>query len=108
MSCTLHHVHHRLQGTLILNLDYSQRAAQQLLGKLLASLGPLTHTTMIAYLHCSPSVLLADVGLLEMIALLLPGLARKITQTLTNIIDDLMSDKPCSCESVRVPACIDS
>ena len=54
---------------------------------------------MIDYLYCGPSVLLADVGLLEMIATLLPNLARRIIQTLSDIVDDLMSGKPCSCKS---------
>ena len=83
----------------------SQKAAQRLLGKLLAALGPIILDTFVEYLHCCPAVLLADVGLLEMIATLLPNLARRTMQTLTDIVDDLMSGKPRSCTShIRLAA----
>jgi len=74
------------------------KSAQKLLCRLLSALGPVTVNTMIEYLHCGPSILLADVGLLEMIATHLPNLARRIIQTLTDIVDDLTSGKPCFCE----------
>ncbi|EIW72381.1 hypothetical protein TREMEDRAFT_26582 [Tremella mesenterica DSM 1558] len=77
-----------------------QRAAQLLLNRLLAALGPIALSTMIEYLHCKPSILLADVALLEQIATLLPNLARKTIQIMTDIIDDLISGKPCSCQSL--------
>lgn len=73
------------------------KPAQKLLGGLLAALGPITLDIMIEYLYCSPSVLLADVGLLQMIATLLPNLARRIIQTLSDIVDDLMSGQSESC-----------
>ncbi|WVQ61961.1 uncharacterized protein L199_000094 [Kwoniella botswanensis] len=72
-----------------------QKAAQKLLARLLASLGPITLDVMIEYLHHPHHILLADVELLEMIATLLPNLAKRIIQTLTDIIDDLLSDKQC-------------
>nr|XP_018999660.1 uncharacterized protein I203_07857 [Kwoniella mangroviensis CBS 8507]OCF63121.1 hypothetical protein I203_07857 [Kwoniella mangroviensis CBS 8507] len=72
-----------------------QKAAQKLLARLLASLGPITLDLMIEYLHHPHHTLLADVELLEMIATLLPNLAKRIIQTLTDIIDDLLSDKQC-------------
>lgn len=46
---------------------------------------------VIRYLQCDSDTLLADVRLLEMIAILLPTLAQRITQRLSDIIDDLMS-----------------
>ena len=58
----------------------------------------MTLTTMIEYLRCTPSVLLADVTLLKMIATLLPNLAMRIIQTLNEIVDDLVADKTCHCE----------
>ncbi|WVW82548.1 hypothetical protein I302_104559 [Kwoniella bestiolae CBS 10118] len=72
-----------------------QKAAQKLLARLLASLGPITLDVMIEYLHSPHHILLADVELLEMIATLLPNLAKRIIQTLTDIIDDLLSQKSC-------------
>ncbi|WRT64368.1 uncharacterized protein IL334_001300 [Kwoniella shivajii] len=73
-----------------------QRAAQKLLARLLASLGPMTLNVMIEYLHRPHHILLADVELLEMIAILLPNLAKRIIQALTDIIDDLLSNKQCA------------
>lgn len=70
----------------------TQKAAQRLLARLLASQGPATLDLMISYLHSPPHVLLEDVHLLEMIATLLPNLAKKIIQTLTDIIDTLLDD----------------
>lgn len=70
----------------------TQKAAQRLLARLLASQGPATLDIMISYLHSPPHVLLEDVHLLEMIATLLPNLAKKIIQTLTDIIDTLLED----------------
>ncbi|WWC66185.1 uncharacterized protein I206_100086 [Kwoniella pini CBS 10737] len=70
-----------------------QKAAQKLLVRLLASMGPITLDVMIEYLHHPHHVLLADVQLLEMIATLLPNLAKRIIQTLTDIIDDILSNK---------------
>lgn len=70
----------------------TQKAAQRLLARLLASQGPATLDLMISYLHSPPHVLLEDVHLLEMIATLLPNLAKKIIQTLTDIIDTLLED----------------
>ncbi|OCF37694.1 hypothetical protein I316_00821 [Kwoniella heveanensis BCC8398] len=75
-----------------------QKAAQKLLARLLASLGPITLNVMVEYLHSSHHILLADVELLEMIATLLPNLTRRIIQTLNGIIDDLLSNKKCDCE----------
>lgn len=46
---------------------------------------------VIRYLQCDSDTLLADVRLLEMIAILQPTLAQRITQRLSDIIDDLMS-----------------
>nr|XP_018267383.1 uncharacterized protein I303_01369 [Kwoniella dejecticola CBS 10117]OBR89541.1 hypothetical protein I303_01369 [Kwoniella dejecticola CBS 10117] len=69
-----------------------QKAAQKLLARLLASMGPITLDVMIEYLHFPHHVLLADVELLEMIATLLPNLAKRIVQSLTDIIDDLLTD----------------
>ena len=66
---------------------------------MLAALGPMTLTPMIEYLHCAPSILLADIQLLQQIATLLPNLASRIVQTMMDIIDELMSGKPCLCES---------
>jgi hypothetical protein len=77
----------------------SHKAAQQLLGRLLAAVGPMALEIMISYLHCRPATLLADVALLEMIATLLPNLSRRIIQTLADIIDDLMSGTQSICES---------
>ncbi|ODN92024.1 hypothetical protein L198_05696 [Cryptococcus wingfieldii CBS 7118] len=70
-----------------------QKAAQRLLACLLASQGPTTLDIMIHYLRSPHHILLADVELLEMIATLLPNLARRIIQTLTDIIDDLLTEK---------------
>ncbi|WVQ77110.1 hypothetical protein IAR50_006793 [Cryptococcus sp. DSM 104548] len=70
-----------------------QKAAQRLLACLLASQGPTTLDIMIHYLRLPHYILLADVELLEMIATLLPNLARRIIQTLTDIIDDLLAEK---------------
>ncbi|CAD6575349.1 MAG: hypothetical protein TREMPRED_001360 [Tremellales sp. Tagirdzhanova-0007] len=84
------------------NSPKHQKAAQRLLGRLLAALGPITLDTFVEYLHCSPSMLLADIGLLEMIATLLPNLARRTIQTLTDIVDDLMSGKSRSYEHQTV------
>lgn len=47
---------------------------------------------MVEYLHSPHHVLLDDVELLEMIATLLPNLAKRIVQTLTDIIDALLHD----------------
>lgn len=47
---------------------------------------------MISYLLSPPHVLLENVHLLEMIATLLPNLAKRIIQTLTDIIDTLLED----------------
>nr|ODN96689.1 hypothetical protein L204_03398 [Cryptococcus depauperatus CBS 7855] len=71
----------------------TQKAAQKLLARLLASQGPATLDIMIEYLHSPRHILLADVELLEMIATLLPNLARRIVQTLTDIIDDLLAEE---------------
>ncbi|OXG92409.1 hypothetical protein C345_05935 [Cryptococcus neoformans A2-102-5] len=68
----------------------TQRAAQRLLARLLASQGPTTLNIMIEYLHSPHHVLLEDVELLEMIATLLPNLAKRIIQTLIDIIDELL------------------
>ena len=76
----------------------SQVAAQTLLGRLLAALGPISLSTMIEYLHCKPSILLNNVTLLQQIAILLPNLGRRTIQIMTDIIDDLLADKPCSCK----------
>lgn len=70
----------------------TQKAAQRLLARLLASQGPTTLDIMISYLHSPPHVLLEDVHLLEMIATLLPNLGERIIQTLTDIIDTLLED----------------
>lgn len=70
----------------------TQRAAQRLLARLLASQGPTTLNIMIEYLHSPHHVLLEDVELLEMIATLLPNLAKRIIQTLIDIIDALLHD----------------
>lgn len=70
----------------------TQRAAQHLLARLLASQGPTTLHIMVEYLHSPHHVLLDDVELLEMIATLLPNLAKRIVQTLTDIIDALLHD----------------
>ena len=71
-------------------LTARQAAAQRLLKRLLAALGPITLDIMVEYLRSPPHILLADVTLLEGIATLLPKLARRIVQTLTEIIDDLV------------------
>ena len=55
---------------------------------------------MIVYLHLPPDVLLQNVGLLEMIATLLPNLARRIIQILSDMIDDITSHRLCSSESL--------
>ncbi|KAK4687661.1 hypothetical protein P7C73_g2454, partial [Tremellales sp. Uapishka_1] len=70
-------------------LDW-QQAAQRLLGRLLASLGPVTMDVMVGYLQCPSTILLSDVQLLEMIACLLPNLSRRIIQTMMDIVDDLL------------------
>ncbi|KIR78890.1 hypothetical protein I306_04100 [Cryptococcus gattii EJB2] len=70
----------------------TQKAAQRLLARLLASQGPTTLDIMISYLHSPPHVLLENVHLLEMIATLLPNLAKRIIQTLMDIIDTLLED----------------
>lgn len=70
----------------------TQKAAQRLLARLLASQGPTTLNIMIEYLHSPHHVLLEDVELLEMIATLLPNLAKRIIQTLIDIIDALLHD----------------
>ncbi|WWD17654.1 hypothetical protein CI109_102095 [Kwoniella shandongensis] len=72
-----------------------QKAAQKLLTRLLACLGPITLNIMIGYLRQPHHILLADVSLLEMIATLLPTLTGKIISTLADIIDDLLSGKQC-------------
>jgi len=64
------------------------------LKRLLAALGPITLDIMVEYLRSPPSILLADVALLEGVASLLPKLARRIIQTLTEIIDDLVVGRP--------------
>ena len=68
----------------------SLTAAQKLLSKLLAALGPITTNIMIEYLQNHPNILLADVGLLEMIATLLPNLSRRIITILVEVIDTIM------------------
>lgn len=77
-------------------------AAQQLLGRLLAATGPLTLDLMIRYLDCSPSILLQDVALLEMIATLLPNLAWRVVHIFIDILDDMLEDRPCSCERASI------
>lgn len=67
------------------------RAAQELLERILAAVGPLSLDVMIEYLHCSPAILLGGVGLLKMIATLLPNLSRRIIQTVSDVIDDVRS-----------------
>jgi hypothetical protein len=56
-------------------------------------MGPMTLSTIVRYLHCPPGILLADVGLLEMIATLLPNLASRVIQLLSGIVDDLLAEK---------------
>ena len=56
-------------------------------------------STMIEYLHFSPSILLKDVALLEMIATLLPSLSKRIVQIMIEVIDSLIIDKECTCMS---------
>jgi hypothetical protein len=56
-------------------------------------------STMIDYLHFSPSILLKDVALLEMIATLLPSLSKRIVQIMMEVIDSLIIDKECTCMS---------
>jgi hypothetical protein len=68
-------------------------AAQKLLSKLLAALGPITTNIMIEYLQNRPSILLADVSLLNMIATLLPNLSRRIITILVEVIDTIMSQR---------------
>jgi hypothetical protein len=70
-----------------------------LLGKLLAALGPITTNIMIEYLQNHPNVLLADVGLLEMIATLLPNLSRRIITILVEVIDTIMGQHSDDCTS---------
>lgn len=73
--------------------------AQKLLSKLLAALGPITTNIMIEYLQNHPNILLADVGLLEMIATLLPNLSRRIITILVEVIDTIMGQHSDDCES---------
>jgi hypothetical protein len=54
---------------------------------------------MIEYLQNHPNVLLADVGLLEMIATLLPNLSRRIITILVEVIDTIMGQHSDDCES---------
>jgi hypothetical protein len=70
-----------------------------LLGKLLAALGPITTNIMIEYLQNHPNVLLADVGLLEMIATLLQNLSRRIITILVEVIDTIMGQHSDDCTS---------
>jgi hypothetical protein len=77
----------------------SLTAAQKLLSKLLAALGPITTNIMIEYLQNHPNILLADVGLLEMIATLLPNLSRRIITILVEVIDTIMGQHSDDCES---------
>jgi hypothetical protein len=80
--------------------DFASLAAgQKLLGKLLAALGPITTNIMIEYLQNHPNVLLADVGLLEMIATLLPNLSRRIITILVEVIDTIMGQHSDDCTS---------
>jgi len=53
---------------------------------------------MIKYLQCRPDILLDDVELLEMIAMLLPNLAGRITQVLLAIIDDVLDASSPECK----------
>lgn len=82
-----------------------RQGAQQLLGRLLAALGPITLDTMVEYLRSLPDVLLADVKLLESIAILLPKLSPRIILTMTEIIDDLIHGRADACESPQVRFC---
>jgi hypothetical protein len=68
------------------------------LGKLLAALGPITTHTMIEYLQNHPNVLLSDVGLLEMIATLLPNLSKRIITILVEVIDTILTQRSDDCE----------
>jgi len=52
---------------------------------------------MIEYLQNHPNVLLADVGLLEMIATLLPNLSRRIITILVEVIDTIMGQHSDDC-----------
>lgn len=79
---------------------YSLAAGQKLLSKLLAALGPITTNIMIEYLQNHPNVLLADVGLLEMIATLLPNLSRRIITILVEVIDTIMGQHSDDCASI--------
>lgn len=54
---------------------------------------------MIEYLQNSAQVLLADVGLLEMIATLLPNLSKRIIVTLVQEIDECMAGRGSEGES---------
>lgn len=54
---------------------------------------------MIEYLQNSARVLLADVGLLEMIATLLPNLSKRIIVTLVQEIDECMAGRGSEGES---------
>ena len=83
-------------------LSGSRLAAQSLLGRLLAALGPVTLDIMVDYLRLPPAILLGEVQLLQSIATLLPQLSRRITQTLTEIIQDLVSGKDCAFEHAAV------
>jgi hypothetical protein len=55
---------------------------------------------MIEYLQNHPNVLLADVGLLEMIATLLPNLSRRIITILVEVIDTIMGQRSDDCGSM--------
>jgi hypothetical protein len=59
-------------------------------------MGPMTLNVMIQYLRSSIPILLADIGLLEMIATLLPNLASRVTQLLVNVVDDVLQEQSCS------------
>ncbi|WVR06060.1 hypothetical protein IAU60_003088 [Kwoniella sp. DSM 27419] len=85
-----------------------QRAAQKLLSRLLASLGPVTTDVMVDYLRLPHEILLADIGLLEMIATLLPNLAGRIIRILTDVIDDILSSKECSYPAEAVLEALDA
>lgn len=84
------------------SLNCSRSAAQRLLSRLLAALGPVTLDIMVDYLRLPPVILLADVQLLQSIATLLPQLSGRITQTLTESIQDLVSGKECAFEHAAV------
>lgn len=81
---------------------HNRQAAQQLLGRLLAALGPMVLDIMVEYLHSPPAILLSDVKLLESIAILLPKLAPRIILTITEIIEDLINGKTGYCKMISV------